>query len=128
MRISGIEKYKYNAKNQLIELQKDSQITRFNYDKQGNLLEEQHHEGMASYYYNSFNQTIKAVTKEGNTFVNRYDAEGLRYEIEENEKLTRFIFNKENVLVETDKEFNAISRFLSYSSLLLAKLVIICIS
>ena len=44
--------------------------------------------------------------------VNRYDAEGLRYEIEENEKLSRFIFNKNaDILVETDSEDNIVSRF-----------------
>ena len=54
----------------------------------------------------------KAVTKEGNTLVNRYDSEGLRYEIEENETLSRFIFNKNgDILVETDKEDNVVSRF-----------------
>ena len=57
------------------------------------------------------NEAIKAVTKEGNTLVSRYDSEGLRYEIEENEKLSRFIFHKDNVLVETDKNYNVISRF-----------------
>ncbi|WP_297429535.1 RHS repeat-associated core domain-containing protein [Clostridium sp.] len=43
--------------------------------------------------------------------INRYDTEGLRAEIEENEKLTKFIFHKDNVLVETDKDFSVISRF-----------------
>ena len=42
----------------------------------------------------------------------RYDTEGLRYEIEENEKLSRFIFNKNrDILAETDKEDNVVSRF-----------------
>ncbi|MDF2804179.1 MAG: wapA3, partial [Anaerocolumna sp.] len=49
--------------------------------------------------------------KEGNTLVSRYDTEGLRAEIEENEKLTKFIFHKENVLVEADKAYNVVSRF-----------------
>ena len=44
--------------------------------------------------------------------VSRYDTEGLRYEIEENEKLSRFIFNKNgDILAETDKEDNVVSRF-----------------
>ena len=49
--------------------------------------------------------------KEGNTLISRYDAEGLRYEIEENEKLSSFIYNKENTLVEVDKDENVVSRF-----------------
>ncbi|MBB6624497.1 hypothetical protein [Clostridium gasigenes] len=54
---------------------------------------------------------MKAITKEGNTLVSRYDTEGLRVEIKENEKLTKFIFHKENILVETDGDYNSISRF-----------------
>ena len=42
----------------------------------------------------------------------RYDSEWLRYEIEENENLSRFIFNKNgDILVEIDKEYNVVSRF-----------------
>ena len=44
--------------------------------------------------------------------VSRYDTDGLRYEIEENEKLSRFIFNRNgDILAETDKEDNVVSRF-----------------
>ncbi|OOM06314.1 RHS repeat-associated core domain-containing protein [Clostridium saccharobutylicum] len=56
-------------------------------------------------------QQLKAITKEGTALVSRYDTEGLRAEIEENEKLTKFIFHKENVLVEADKDWNVVSRF-----------------
>ncbi|WP_252250548.1 RHS repeat-associated core domain-containing protein [Clostridium sp. ZBS13] len=64
-------------------------------------------------------QTTKAITKEGN----RYDTEGLRCAhikmvrsttefLKENEKLSRFIFNKNGyILVETDSDDNVISRF-----------------
>ena len=37
-----------------------------------------------SFEYNALNQQVKAKLKDGNTLVNRYDTEGLRYEIEEN--------------------------------------------
>ncbi|MFT8352841.1 RHS repeat-associated core domain-containing protein, partial [Clostridium saccharoperbutylacetonicum] len=59
----------------------------------------------------TLNQQVKAITKDGNTLISRYDTEGLRAEIEENEKLTKFIFHKGNVLVEVDEENNTISRF-----------------
>ena len=78
---------------------------------QGNTIKEETNRGNNIFEYNTLNQQVKAVTKEANTLVNRYDSEGLRYEIEENEKLTRFIFHKENILVETDNEDNIISRF-----------------
>ncbi|MCB2343292.1 RHS repeat-associated core domain-containing protein, partial [Clostridium estertheticum] len=106
-----IDKYVYNVKNQLKELHQDSGTNFFTYDKQGNTIKEETQVGNNSYEYNNLNQQVKALTKEGNTLVSRYDTEGLRCEIEENEKLTKFIFHKENVLVETDKDFNAISRF-----------------
>ncbi|OOB79423.1 MAG: hypothetical protein BEN19_07585 [Epulopiscium sp. Nuni2H_MBin003] len=49
--------------------------------------------GRAIYEYNEFNQTTKVETFDGNIQINRYDAEGLRYEMEENGRLVQFIFN-----------------------------------
>ena len=106
-----IERYTYNVKNQLKEIQGKDEKTVFTYDKQGNTIKEETNNGSNIFEYNTLNKAIKAVTKEGNTLVSRYDSEGLRYEIEENEKLSRFIFHKDNVLVETDKNYNVISRF-----------------
>ncbi|OFS25005.1 DUF6531 domain-containing protein, partial [Clostridium sp. HMSC19A10] len=106
------EQYVYNVKNQLKELHAKSGVTYFTQDKQGNTLTEETNAGNNLFEYNTLNQQVKAITKEGNTLVNRYDSEGLRYEIEENEKLSRFIFNKNgDILVETDKEDNVVSRF-----------------
>ncbi len=105
------EKYVYNVKNQLKELHNNSGINHFTYDKQGNTIKEESSTGNNIFEYNTLNQQVKAITKEGNTLVSRYDAEGLRNEIEENEKLTKFIFHKGNVLVEADENFNVISRF-----------------
>ena len=105
------EKYVYNVKNQLKELHNKNGINYFTHDKQGNTIKEETQAGNNIFEYNTLNQQVKAITKEGNTLVSRYDTEGLRAEIEENEKLTKFIFHKENVLVETDKDFNSISRF-----------------
>ncbi|MFT8352881.1 RHS repeat-associated core domain-containing protein, partial [Clostridium saccharoperbutylacetonicum] len=101
----------YNVKNQLKELQSNSGINHFTYDKQGNTIKEETSTGNNIFEYNTLNQQVKAITKEGNTLVSRYDAEGLRAEIEENEKLTKFIFHKDNILVEADKDYNVISRF-----------------
>ncbi|MCB2343328.1 HNH/endonuclease VII fold putative polymorphic toxin, partial [Clostridium estertheticum] len=105
------DKYAYNVKNQLKELHQNSGTNHFTYDKQGNTIKEESNLGANTFEYNNLNQQVKAITKEGNTLVSRYDTEGLRAEIEENEKLTKFIFHKENVLVETDKDYNSISRF-----------------
>ncbi|MFT8352780.1 RHS repeat-associated core domain-containing protein, partial [Clostridium saccharoperbutylacetonicum] len=79
--------------------------------KQGNTIKEETSTGNNIFEYNTLNQQVKAITKDGNTLVSRYDTEGLRAEIEENEKLTKFTFHKENILVETDKDWNVVSRF-----------------
>ena len=106
------EKYVYNVKNQLKEIQGKGTKTIFTLDKQGNTLKEETTQGTNLFEYNTLNQQVKAITKDGNTLVNRYDSEGLRYEIEENEKLSRFIFNKNgDTLVELDQDNEVISRF-----------------
>ncbi|EKQ50971.1 RHS repeat-associated core domain-containing protein [Clostridium sp. Maddingley MBC34-26] len=105
------EKYVYNIKNQIREMHNKNGINYFTYDNQGNTIKEGTSTGNNIFEYNTLNQQVKAITKEGNTLISRYDAEGLRVEIEENEKLTKFIFHKDNVLVETDKDYNVISRF-----------------
>ena len=106
------EQYVYNVKNQLQEIKSQNTKNIFTYDKQGNTIKKDTNSGKNLFRYNTLNQQVKVITKDGNTLVNRYDAEGLRYEIEENEKLSRFIFNKNaDVLVETDSYDNVISRF-----------------
>ncbi|MCB2355761.1 hypothetical protein [Clostridium estertheticum] len=47
--------------------------------------------GANTFEYNNLNQQVNAITKEGNTLVSRYDTEGLRCEIEENETLTKLL-------------------------------------
>ncbi|WP_294355188.1 RHS repeat-associated core domain-containing protein [uncultured Clostridium sp.] len=123
------EKYVYNVKNQLKEVyQKKGNSTHLRslskfdlakykiwsltYDKQGNTLKEDTNSGTNSFEYNALNQQVKAITKDGNTLVNRYDAEGLRYEVEENDKLSKFIFHNDEVLVETDETDDIVSRFI----------------
>ena len=102
----------YNTKNQLTELHKDLGITNFTYDAQGNILKEISPEGTTSFNYNALNQQTKVTTATGNTLVNRYDAENLRAEIEENEKLIRFIFHKDEILVETTEENIPVARLI----------------
>nr|WP_302597029.1 RHS repeat-associated core domain-containing protein [uncultured Cellulosilyticum sp.] len=102
----------YNTKNQLTELHKDLGITNFTYDAGGNILKESSPQGTTTFSYNALNQQTKVTTYQGKTLVNRYDAEGLRAEIEENQKLTKFIFHKDEILVEADQEDQAISRLI----------------
>ena len=112
-----IEKYTYNAKNQLTHIYMDSGTTSFFYDNQGNLTMEAAPEGTNTFSYDALNRQVQAVMKDGNTLVSRYDAEGLRAEIEENEKMTRFIFHKGNILTELDKDYAPIARYTRGNSL-----------
>ncbi|OOM06312.1 RHS repeat-associated core domain-containing protein [Clostridium saccharobutylicum] len=111
MTVNVVEKYTYNVRNQLKELHDNFGVNYFTYDKQGNTIKEETETGNNIFEYNTLNQQVKAVTKDGNTLVSRYDTEGLRAEIEENEKLTKFIFHKDNIFVEADKDYNVVSRF-----------------
>jgi len=36
--------------------------------------------------------------------MNRYDAEGLRYEIQENDSLVQFIYSDKNIVTETNQD------------------------
>ena len=105
------EHYLYNTKNQLLQIQKESGMTCFTYSMQGNTIKEETPEGTNYFEYNALNQPIKAVTKQGNTLISRYDAEGMRHEIEENEKIIKFIFHNKEVIVETDEQDKPLSRF-----------------
>jgi len=80
----------------------------FQYDNAGNLLRDD----QADYSYDAFNRTTKVETFDGNVQVNRYDAEGLRAEMEENGRLVQFIFNpdKEVVVEMEDGEINRLIR------------------
>ena len=47
----------------------------------------------------AFNRVTRVETTIGQVQINRYDAEGLRYEMEENKKLVQFIFNENREVV-----------------------------
>jgi RHS repeat-associated protein len=117
-----IEKHTYNAKNQLTQLQRDNVTTGFFYDNQGNLTREEAPDGTSTFGYDALNRQIQAVTKDGNTLVSRYDAEGLRAEIEENKKLTKFLYHNGNILTELDKDYTPKVRYTRGNSLVASTL------
>ena len=89
------ELYNYDPRNRLTELSKNGNTTHFEYDNAGNLLKDD----KSKYTYNDFNQTTKVETFDGNVQINRYDAEGLRHEMEENGQLVQFIFNQNREVI-----------------------------
>ena len=71
-------------------------ITQYTYDSQGNLL----NDGSFQYTYDGFNRMVRAEDINGNIQRNRYDAEGLRYEMEENERLFRYVYDGREIITE----------------------------
>ncbi len=67
----------------------------YSYDRSGNLLSD----GSATYTYDGFGRTAEVRMANGNSQINRYDAEGLRAEMEENSQLVKFLFNEEREVI-----------------------------
>ena len=98
------ELYQYDPRNRLMSLTRGGVTTPFQYDRAGNLLQDD----KARYSYDAFNRTVKVETFDGNVQVNRYDAEGLRHEMEENGRLVRFIFHKGEAVAEQEENSKVI--------------------
>ncbi len=90
------EIYSCDSRNRLTERRGKGGIETYTYDEAGNLLRD----GRAIYTYDAFNRTAKVETFSGEIQINRYDAEGLRAEIEENGRLVQFIYREREVVVE----------------------------
>ncbi len=103
------ETYRYNSRNQLTELTCDNRKNiRYSYDFAGNLVEENDSsatEGGSKikYIYDSYNRNTEV---RGSSFCqkNIYDAEGYRCRLEENEKVTDFVYRAGMLLGEKSEE------------------------
>ncbi|MBO5508267.1 MAG: RHS repeat-associated core domain-containing protein, partial [Bacteroides sp.] len=103
----GVEElYQYDPGNRLTGYTKGGVTTQFTYDKAGKLLKD----NKAEYTYDAFNRTEKVETFDGHVQINRYDAEGLRHEMEEDGKLVQFIFRGDEVVTEETE--NKVIRFI----------------
>ena len=94
------ELYQYDKRNRLTAHTKGSVTSQYEYDNAGNLLKDD----KAQYTYDAFNRNTKVETFNGNIQINRYDAEGLRHEMEENGKLVSFIYRGDEVIAEESQE------------------------
>ncbi len=113
---SGVEElYQYDPRNRLTAYTKGDVTTMFQYDHVGNLLADD----KARYSYDAFNRTEKVETFDGHIQLNRYDAEGLRYEMEENDNLVRFIFNQNREAV-TEEDASGLNRLIRGTELIAA--------
>ena len=102
-RSAGVEEvYAYDAGNHLTKLTRNGNDISFQYDRAGNLVKDD----KAFYTYDALNRNARVETFDGNIQINRYDAEGLRHEMEENGRLVQFIFRGTEVVVEETQEEN----------------------
>jgi RHS repeat-associated protein len=104
--------YGYNVKNQLVEMKQKLGLTLFTYDPQGNTIKEESNQGSRHFAYDTLGRQVKAVTEQGDTLLHRYDAKGLRCETQENEKVSKFIFHKGNLVAELNQEDEPVSRWI----------------
>ncbi|RHQ71907.1 hypothetical protein DWX99_15420, partial [Firmicutes bacterium AF22-6AC] len=100
----GEIRYLYNAKNQLVEEESPADRKQFSYDRQGGIIEEKNLAGIRLFSYNSRHQQTGVETETGNVQENRYDAEGLRFELLENGRRTSFVYHNGELLQEEGRE------------------------
>ena len=100
----GEIRYLYNAKNQLVEEESPADRKQFSYDRQGGIIEEKNAAGIRRFSYNSRHQQTRVETETGSVQENRYDAEGLRFELLENGRRTSFVYHDGELLQEEGRE------------------------
>ncbi len=96
--------YLYNAKNQLTAEESPADRKQFSYDRQGGIIEEKNAAGIRLFSYNSRHQQTRVETENGSVQENRYDAEGLRFELLENGRRTSFVYHNGELLQEEGRE------------------------
>lgn len=103
--------YHYDKANRLMEVlhveEGNETKWEYKYDMQGNLISDE----KCIYVYDSGNRIIKVEKYDGNYQENHYDAEGLRAEILENGELVRFLFDKGEVIAQTEAD-GSITRYI----------------
>ena len=107
-------RYRYNQKNQLLQKEDADGISCFTYDRQGGIIEEKNAAGNRRFTYNSLHQQTQVETETGNIQKNRYDAEGLRYELIENGRHTSFVYHNGELLHEKGEEAGLSKEATSY--------------
>ena len=100
----GETRYLYNEKNQLTAEESPADRKQFSYDRQGGIIEEKNAAGIRLFSYNSRHQQTRVETETGNVQENRYDAEGLRFELLENGRRTSFVYHNGELLQEEGRE------------------------
>jgi len=96
------EEYSYDKRNRLVEKVEGGAHTLYKYDSHGNLIQESGRSGVTKYTYDCFNRTTSVQSAAGGFIKNVYDPEGLRYEVQENGNVSRFVFSGRDIVSELD--------------------------
>lgn len=83
---------------------REDETIQYSYDRQGNLLSDE----KGAYRYDAFNRMEEFTGADGSKQTNRYDAEGLRHEMEENGQLVQFLYSGREVVAETESDGNIV--------------------
>ncbi len=109
------EEYRYNSRNQLTELTGMGRRTSYQYDPAGNLTQEQRfiqeRAETRRYVYDAYNRNTE-VRGEDFLHKNFYDAEGLRNRIEENGKVTDFVYSGDMLYSEKEESGTTERRYI----------------
>ena len=96
------EEYSYDKRNRLVEKVEGGVHTLYKYDSHGNLIQESGRSGVTKYTYDCFNRTTSVQSATGGFIKNVYDPESLRYEVQENGNISRFVFSGREIVSELD--------------------------
>ena len=102
--------YKYDERNRLTELDKGEESYTFEYDNNGNEIKETKvvekiEKAVQENVFNEINQVVETKTDE-NTIKNTYNADGYRVEKSVNDEITKYLYENDKVVLETDKNNN----------------------
>ncbi len=100
--------YTYDGCNRLITEQTGSVQKQFTYDICGNLLTD----GSQTYSYDELNRLTTITTADGHVQKNRYDAEDLRHELEEDGRLVQFIYNRNREVIAEESGEAGLIRYI----------------
>ena len=107
------ERYRYNSRNQLTELDSAAETVQYEYDHAGNLTAESHiPQGgnitrRIEYTYDAYNRNT-SVCSTGCVQQNHYDAEGFRNAVTENGSTTNFVYRNGMLSSELDADRNPV--------------------
>lgn len=116
--------YLYNDQNRLLSMnvKTDGVLIKdgiYSYDNNGNVTKEvinlyengtKTNTKVTDYYYDKFNQLVKTVLSDGSIILYSYNAQGFRTQKSINGTITKYVYDKDKVVLELDASNNVTAR------------------